>query len=153
MSTADTANRMQEPEEPHDVTRPEPHHAVPYYKCFALLVILTAMTVGVYYLFNYIHIENELVRVLAALLVASIKASVVALFFMHLKFEGKLIRVILFVPLCLCVLLVVALIPDVLRGPLFNRPVFSPTQATAGGGHSGGASLPEPTPAHGPEHH
>ena len=114
MSTADTANRMQEPEEPHDVTRPEPHHAVPYYKCFALLVILTAMTVGVYYLFNYIHIENELVRVLAALLVASIKASVVALFFMHLKFEGKLIYTIFIVPLLLCVLLTVALIPDVL---------------------------------------
>ena len=47
-------------------------------------------------------------------------ASLVALFFMHLKFEGKLIYVIFCVPLVLCVLLICALIPDVLHGPLFN---------------------------------
>jgi len=120
-----------EPEEPHGVTVPMPHHHVNYYAIFATLVVLTAITVGVYFL----HPTSELVKILLALLIASIKAILVAYFFMHLKFEGKLIYTIFIVPLLLCVLLVVALIPDVLRGPLFNnRPVFSPAESAAGGG-------------------
>jgi hypothetical protein len=53
------------------------------------------------------------------------------MFFMHLKFEGKLIFMIFVVPLALCVLLVVALLPDVVMTSeasdtaslhLFNTP-------------------------------
>jgi cytochrome c oxidase subunit 4 len=51
--------------------------------------------------------------VLLALAIATVKGSLVALFFMHLKFEGKLIYLIFLVPLALCILLVCALIPDV----------------------------------------
>ncbi len=132
MSTADTHGRMHgEPEEAHGVTVPVPHHHVNYYAIFASLVVLTAITVGVYFL----HPTSELVKILLALLIASVKAILVAYFFMHLKFEGKLIYTIFIVPLLLCVLLVVALIPDVLRGPLFNnRPVFNPAESAAGGG-------------------
>jgi hypothetical protein len=54
------------------------------------------------------------IKVLVALAIASVKATCVAFFFMHLKFEGKLIYTIFIVPLLLCVLLTVALIPDVL---------------------------------------
>ena len=107
-----------EPEEPHDVSRPTPHHKVNYYFIFFSLVILTIVTV----LVAFHRFESELVNLLLALLVASIKATLVAMFFMHLKFEGKLIYLIFIVPLMLCVLLIVALIPDVLHGPLFNAP-------------------------------
>jgi hypothetical protein len=62
--------------------------------------------------------ESEAINLLLALLVACVKASLVALFFMHLKFEGKLIYTIFIVPLMLCVLLTVALVPDV----LMNHP-------------------------------
>ena len=48
--------------------------------------------------------HNELINVLLALLIASIKGLCVAMFFMHLKFEGKLIYLIFIVPLILCVL-------------------------------------------------
>ena len=110
-ATPPAAGRMStEPEEPHGVTQPAPHHHVNYYAIFAALVVLTIVTVAV----AFIHIESELVKVLVALLIASIKATCVALFFMHLKFEGKLIYMIFIVPLLLCVLLTVALIPDVL---------------------------------------
>ncbi len=134
MSTADTHGRMHgEPEETHGVTVLAPHHHVNYIACFLTLVGLTILTVLAYYVFR--SSESELVKVLVALLIASVKASVVAYFFMHLKFEGKLIYTIFIVPLVLCVLLVVALIPDVLRGPLFNnRPVFNPAESAAGGG-------------------
>ena len=105
-----------EPEEPHGVSVPLPHHHVNYFAVFVTLVVLTIVTVAA----TFIHTENELVKVLIALLIASIKATAVAMYFMHLKFEGKLIYLIMIVPLCLCVLLIFALIPDVMHGPLFN---------------------------------
>jgi cytochrome c oxidase subunit 4 len=98
------------PEEPHDISRPTPHHEVPYYLIFAALVGLTIVTV----LIAFIHFPTELINVGLALLVAIIKGSMVALFFMHLKFEGKLIFVIVTVPLILCVLIICALIPDII---------------------------------------
>src|SRR5688572_2796745 len=109
-SHSPAAGRMNEPEEPHGVTEPTPHHHVNYYAIFATLVVLTIVTVAV----AFYRFESELINLLLALLIASIKASCVALFFMHLKFEGKLIYMIFIVPLLLCVLLTVALIPDVL---------------------------------------
>lgn len=106
--TATTSNRMPEPAHGH--AEPTPHHRVPLVWIFAWLVFLTFVTVGV----AMHRFQSELVNVLLALLVASIKGSLVALFFMHLKWEGKLIYLIFFVPLGLCVLLVVALVPDIL---------------------------------------
>jgi cytochrome c oxidase subunit 4 len=106
-----------EPEEPHGVSVPMPHHHVNYFAVFGTLVVLTIVTVAA----TFIHTESELVKILIALLIASIKATAVAYYFMHLKFEGKLIYMIMIVPLCLCVLLICALIPDVMHGPLFNK--------------------------------
>jgi cytochrome c oxidase subunit IV len=105
--TAHSPSRF--PEEPHDVSRPTPHHHVPYFLIFGVLVVLTIVTV----LAALIHFESELMVIGVALLIASIKGACVAAFFMHLKFEGKLIYLIAIVPLILTVLLVVALIPDV----------------------------------------
>ena len=102
--------RISEPEEPHGVTEPTPHHHVNYLLIFGLLVVLTILTV----LVALHRFESEAINLLLALAVACVKASLVALFFMHLKFEGKLIYTIFIVPLMLCVLLTVALIPDVL---------------------------------------
>src|SRR5450432_1856397 len=105
-----------------------PHHHVPFIKIFFALLILTAITVGIG---MYMRFDNELVNVLLALLIAATKASLVAMFFMHLKFEGKLIVTIFLVPLALCVLLVVALLPDVVMNKekshngslhMFNTP-------------------------------
>lgn len=118
MDTTQGANRIGDGhDEPHGHTEPMPHHAVPYYKIFGLLVILTGITVAV----AFLEIHSEIAKVLLALTIASIKASAVALFFMHLKFEGKLIYLIMLVPLLLCVLLVVALIPDIVYGAPFDR--------------------------------
>ena len=99
-----------EPEEPHGTTVPTPHHYVNYYAIFGALVVLTIVTV----LVAFHRFQSEAVNLLLAMIVAATKATLVALFFMHLKFEGKLIYMIFIVPLLLCVLLTVALIPDVL---------------------------------------
>ena len=97
------------PDEPHDVSRPHAEHKVPYLVIFGVLVVLTVVTVAI----TFVHIESEVIKVLVAILIAAIKASVVLGYFMHLKFEGKLIYVITIVPVILCILLVCALIPDV----------------------------------------
>ena len=94
-----------DPEEPHGVSVPMPHHHVNYFAVFATLVVLT---------------------------IASIKASCVCLFFMHLKFEGKLIYLIMIIPLILTVILVCALIPDILFGHPFNSVAAA---ASAAAGH------------------
>ena len=96
-------------------------HHVPYVKIFLLLVVLTIVTVAV----AFLNIQSELVKVLLALTIASIKAAFVAMFFMHLKFEGKLIRFVLFVPLGLTVILIAALIPDIVV-PALKGTILAP---------------------------
>lgn len=128
MDTMHGANRIgygDGHEEAHGHTAPMPHHSVPYFLIFGLLVVLTVVTVAV----AFVEIKSEIVKVLLALTIASIKASAVAYFFMHLKFEGKLIYLILIVPLLLCVLLVVALIPDIVYALPYNRMAPAPGAA------------------------
>jgi cytochrome c oxidase subunit 4 len=103
---------MGEPEEPHGRTEPEPHHAVNYYAIFTALIVLTVLTVAV----AFVGIRTEIVKVLLALTIAVTKATFVARYFMHIKFEGKLIRLTLACPLVLCVILIFALIPDIANG-------------------------------------
>lgn len=62
------------------------HHIFPYSSClkiFGLLMVLTAVTVGVAF------IDLGKMNLIVALLVASIKATLVALYFMGLKFDKK----------------------------------------------------------------
>ena len=127
MTHANPTPASHEPEEPHGVTVQMPHHHVNYFAVFGTLVVLTIVTVAA----AFIKTESELVKVLIALSIASVKAACVCLFFMHLKFEGKLIYLILIVPVILCFLLVFALIPDVMHGPLFNPPAMSTAPAPA----------------------
>ena len=132
--TTHVQSRMPEPEEPHGVSVPTPHHAIPYGKVFAALMVLTVITVAIGI---YLRFENEFVNVLLALFVAAIKGTLVAMFFMHLKYEGKLIYLIFISPLILCVILIVALLPDILpmgdaSQQIFNTPdLYNPAHGDA----------------------
>jgi cytochrome c oxidase subunit 4 len=103
------------PEPAHGHTDPTPHHKVNYLAIFGLLVVLTILTVAV----AFLGIKSEIAKILLALAIASVKASAVILYFMHMKFEGKMIYLILIVPLCLCILLIFALLPDVTFSHIF----------------------------------
>lgn len=61
-------------------------HVKTYYMIFGALMVLTGVTVGV----SYLHLSIPL-AITVALLVALVKGSLVALFFMHLSNERKLI--------------------------------------------------------------
>src|SRR3954468_8047805 len=135
MTAAHSSPRI--PEEPHGHTEPEPHHKSPYFVVFIVLVVLTAVTYAV----ALNRFPHEIINVLLALAVACLKASCVALIFMHLRYEGKLIYLIAIVPLILCVLLVTSLIPDILMTDQdspsaslhqFNPPPVRPLSAEHG---------------------
>jgi len=127
------------PDEPFvksSMTRGEELHVeshAPYIKVFAALAVFTAIE----YFYAHIFKDAFLVLVLGLMFWAIIKASMVGWYFMHLKFEGKLIWIIFLVPLSLCVLLTCALVPDVGRGrhTAFNDWVGM-FMGTSGGEHS-----------------
>ena len=61
-------------------------HVKTYFMIFGALMVLTIITVGV----SYLHLPVAM-AILVALVVAGIKGSLVALFFMHLMHERKVI--------------------------------------------------------------
>lgn len=82
-----------------------------YLAVFAALLVLTVVTVGVSY------IDLGILNVAVALIVASVKASLVALYFMHLKYEDRLVWTFALVPLFFLFLVIVGtLLDNLLRG-------------------------------------
>ena len=65
-------------------------HVKTYFMIFGALMGLTGVTVGV----SYLHLPVAM-AITVALIVATIKGSLVALFFMHLNHERKLIYYVL----------------------------------------------------------
>ena len=78
-----------------------------YLQVFAWLAALTALEIGVIYM-PIPHLAIALMLVL----LAATKATMVALFYMHLAVEKRTLAYIALTPAVLCVLLVFALLPD-----------------------------------------
>ena len=83
-----------------------------YMAIFWWLLALTIGEVGIIFM----HLPRA---ILVILLVgfALAKASLVAMYFMHLKFEKRTLGIIVLTPLTICVLLVFALLPDLSQHP------------------------------------
>ncbi len=79
-----------------------------YVAVFGGLVALTAATVAVSY------VNLGIFNVVVALLIASAKASLVALFFMHLRFENRLVWGFALTPIAFLVLIVAGTLVDTL---------------------------------------
>ena len=83
-------------------------HRPSYVAVFGALIALTVITVGV----SRIHLGHAGNTVLA-LVVAGIKACIVAAYFMHLKFETKHLVLAVTVPLVLVLVFLAGLMPDI----------------------------------------
>jgi cytochrome c oxidase subunit 4 len=79
-----------------------------YFAVYAALVALTVVTV----LVSYVHLG--MMNVVVALLIASTKASLVALFFMHLKGESRLVWGFALVPIFFLMLIILGTLSDTL---------------------------------------
>jgi caa(3)-type oxidase subunit IV len=84
------------------------HSASNYIKIFYILLVLTIVEVAIVYL----GLPKML---LAALLIifAVWKAALVAMHFMHLKFEKRTLALVAITPFVLCVFLILMLMPDI----------------------------------------
>lgn len=86
-----------------DLAHDEPNYMLIFY----WLAALTALEVGV----TYMGLPKMLmIAILVGLAVA--KAAMVAMYFMHLKFERRILAMIAMTPLVLCVFLALMLLPD-----------------------------------------
>jgi len=83
-----------------------------YIIVWATLMVMTAITVYVSY------INFGMLNIVIALVIASIKASIVALYFMHLKIEDSITWVFALFPLTLLALLIAMTMTD-----MFTRTV------------------------------
>ena len=87
------------------------HPKVPYVAIAATLFVMTIITVAV----SFVDL-GKTGNVILAMAIASFKASLVILFFMHLKFEKKTMVVICLIPYVLAAILLFALFPDIVYG-------------------------------------
>ena len=78
-----------------------------YLQVFAWLALLTALEIGVIYL----PLAKFTIGVLLCALALG-KASLVAMYFMHLRFETRTLGMIAIVPLVIATLLIFLLLPD-----------------------------------------
>jgi len=106
----------------------EGHRQPNYIGVFLWLLALTIIEVGV--------IFTPLAKLVIAILLVGLalsKASLVAMYFMHLKFELRTLGLIAVTPLLLCVLLVFALLPDLSGTP--HQTVGAPAPPAAPSSH------------------
>jgi cytochrome c oxidase subunit 4 len=87
-------------------------HGPSYMAIFWYLAVLTVVEIGVIYL----PISKVAIGVLLVIL-ASTKAAMVALYFMHLRLEVKTLGYIALTPVAIGALLVMVLLPDSLHAP------------------------------------
>ncbi len=84
------------------------HEEPNYMGVFWWLLVLTILEVGVI----YVPMAKLAIAVLL-IVMAVTKAALVALYFMHLKFESKTLGLIALSPFVLCVFLILMLMPDI----------------------------------------
>lgn len=83
------------------------HKEPNYMAVFLALAILTVLEVGVV----FVPMSKVIIGI-ALVIMALAKASLVALYFMHLRYEKFALGVIALSPLVICALLIIGLLPD-----------------------------------------
>jgi cytochrome c oxidase subunit IV len=86
----------------------KPHVRPPYMLIWVILAVLTAVEVGITMVSHF----SKGFTIFALLVLAIWKAVLVALYYMHLRFEPTRLRLLVLVPLPLAVLLVVAVLTE-----------------------------------------
>jgi caa(3)-type oxidase subunit IV len=85
-----------------------PHARPNYVAVWAWLVFLLGISLAAVYL-----PFSQTVTVMLIFVVAAVKAFLVAVNFMHLKFEQRLVHLIAIVPLVLFIIMTITLMPDI----------------------------------------
>lgn len=112
-----------------------------YTMVLGALLVFTFITVGA----SYIHFGSGIINVIIAILIATIKASLVALFFMHLRHDKPMNSIIFLVSAGFLALFLIGTYGDyVERDPLLPSNYKGVTAPPGGSGGSGpGAPTPQ----------
>jgi cytochrome c oxidase subunit IV len=89
----------------------ESHKHPNYMTIFYLLAVLTVGEIAVVFLPHYVGISKFAVGVFLCAF-ALVKAALVAMYFMHLKFDTRTLGLIAVTPLAIATLLVFVILPD-----------------------------------------
>lgn len=101
----------------------------PYLKVWVALLVLTVLE----YLYARLLAGNTMALIVGLTGMALVKAALVAMYFMHVKFEGRWVVLMMLPVVIMAVLLVLALVPDMIYPPSTPRPgEAAPVQAAAG---------------------
>lgn len=98
----------------HDSGHLELGHIVPfsvYFKVFISLIVLTAFTVAISRV-DFAEFGHPVLNIVVAMLVASVKALLVVLFFMHLKYENPVTWLYAIFPIILLFTLIAGVFTD-----------------------------------------
>jgi cytochrome c oxidase subunit 4 len=93
------------------------HEEPNYMNIFWALAVLTVVEVGVVYL-----PASKLLIGFLLVALACTKAALVAMYFMHLKFERSTLGIIALTPMILCVFLIFMLLPDLTAHNKLHTP-------------------------------
>ncbi len=104
------------------------HHEPNYMNIFWTLAVLTVVEVVVVYL----PLAKFTIGLVLVLL-AGTKATLVALYFMHLRFEKRMLGMIALTPMVICVFLIFMLLPDLTAQ---NKTYQPPEQVVSEAGAS-----------------
>ena len=99
---------MTEPYATHEAQE-EAEATTPYMRIFFVLLVLTVLE----YFYAKIMAGNMTSLVAGLLLLAGIKAALVGLYFMHVKYEGKWVYAIIVPAGILAAIVVLGLVPDI----------------------------------------
>ena len=122
------------------------HHVSPpslYWAVWIGLMILTAITVLAYYIPLWLNISLGAGNVIIAMAIATTKASLVSLYFMHLKYDKKFHSIAFLSSLIFLGLFLAFTLLDVNTredGLPFAKPVYAGKEIPLEGGHSSGAA-------------
>jgi cytochrome c oxidase subunit 4 len=92
-------------------------HVRLYLMIFAALAVFTGLTVGA----SFIHFGSHSWNVVVGMVIALIKASMVAMVFMHLKWERRVIYAVL--ALCFVFFTFLMLLPGLTQGDTVHLPL------------------------------
>jgi cytochrome c oxidase subunit 4 len=82
----------------------------PYYKIFAILTVLTVAEI----MWVYVGEHSRVMLAGGLGIMAAAKAALVGLYYMHLKYESKLLWVVALFPLTLVIVMISGFLPDAL---------------------------------------
>ena len=115
------------------------HKEPNYMAIFWVLLIFTILEIGA----TKLPVPHLVIAILLVGM-AFTKAALVAMYFMHLKFENRTLTLIAFTPLVLCIFLALMLLPDSKGGVHVRPPAPEGSEAPAAP-----AGSETPAPAHG----